>query len=270
MRLRCLTPQRISGADCSGKQDVRLSIALSSVSIDIWSLRRFWEINCLELGIPTIYLIPLIFHLGNYLEGHAVSGLVGWRVQNSFLRLPIHNVTFSSNLKRLQYGFLRYALFGVVVLYSVSAPVLGIAWCFTTEKKRPQKTVTTKERGKILRVQSFFRKDSSRIERERSLPKDSWCDGATVERIRKQKKETEWFLHQVKYDRKEVRRRDKNGSVILCCHPSEESYIHFSSGKRDPKLKNCWWQWWPRPQLEHMRANGPSHPHGPENRFKKE
>ena len=33
----------------------------------------------------------------------------------------ICNVTFSSNLKRLQYGFLRYALFGVVVLYYVSA-----------------------------------------------------------------------------------------------------------------------------------------------------
>ena len=36
MGLRCLTPQRIGGADCSGKQYVRLSVTLSSVSIGIY------------------------------------------------------------------------------------------------------------------------------------------------------------------------------------------------------------------------------------------
>ena len=75
--------------------------------------------NCLKLGIPAIYLIPQMHHRDHGIDDNFVINCI---------------VTFSSNFKRLQYRFLRYALFGVVVFYFVSARLLGFAWCFTTEK----------------------------------------------------------------------------------------------------------------------------------------
>ena len=69
--------------------------------------------NCLELGVPTIYRIPQMQHRDHGIDDNFVI---------------ICNITFSSNLKRMRfgflgfvfYGFLRYALFGVVVFYYVS------------------------------------------------------------------------------------------------------------------------------------------------------
>ena len=97
--------------------------------------------NCLKLGIPAIYLIPQMHHRDHGIDDNFVINCI---------------VTFSSNFKRLQYRFLRYALFGVVEFYCVSAVlVLSVASAMT---KRPQETMITKEREMFLRVRSYFGK----------------------------------------------------------------------------------------------------------------
>ena len=95
--------------------------------------------------------------------------------------------------------------------------------------------MTTKKREMILRVRNYFEKTVEGLkarEIDQSTADATGVSHATVER--KQKKETGVVSTSGKIPyRKEVKRRDLNGSLILCCHPSVESYIHFSSVTRD-------------------------------------